>query len=175
VSKSNSPDPLAAGAPCDACVKQDCNTTKHECNPAKHCNVCPGCCQSFIADGKPCDDCVKQECEPTPSPCAAHDGTLDPTTGNCTNCAGAWGGPACDVYDAKVPIAQQVTMMEAVANMSQKMLDDQVNHTGQHISPITHQLRRVVQAKAFHPLCRQRSTQCVGWGAKAFGEGTGQS
>jgi hypothetical protein len=74
-----------------------------------------------------------------------------------------------------VPIAQQVTMMEAVANMSQKMLDDQVNHTGQHISPITHQLRRVVQAKAFHPLCRQRSTQCVGWGAKAFGEGTGQS
>ena len=43
----------------------------NECNPAKTCNVCKDCCQSYIGDGAPCDACVKQKCPapvPTPPP-----------------------------------------------------------------------------------------------------------
>jgi hypothetical protein len=39
----------------------------NKCNPAKTCNVCKACCQSYIVDGAPCDSCAKQNCQPTPA------------------------------------------------------------------------------------------------------------
>jgi LysM repeat protein len=43
----------------------------NECNPAKTCNVCKACCESFITDGAACDACVKSQCPaPAPTPAA---------------------------------------------------------------------------------------------------------
>jgi hypothetical protein len=36
--------------------------SSNECQPAKTCNVCAACCQTYIQDGAGCDACVKAQC-----------------------------------------------------------------------------------------------------------------
>ena len=54
--------------PCE--VTRKCPGAAHtnECNPAKGCNVCAACCQSYLPDGPSCDQCVQASCPPTPAP-----------------------------------------------------------------------------------------------------------
>jgi hypothetical protein len=111
----------------------------------------------MVSQGKQCDSCVNTTCNAKPTPAPApknkclHGGTLDPKTGNCSDCAGAWSGPKCATYNPAVSSAQQIKLMVQVANQSQLMLDTQAT-----LQP--------------PPLCSQ-SNECAGWGATAFGEG----
>jgi hypothetical protein len=69
--------PMASWAPlCTPGVDHaDCNevfplssveipiANSNQCNPAKTCNVCAACCQSYIPEGTACDNCVADECK----------------------------------------------------------------------------------------------------------------
>ena len=79
----------------------------------------------------------------------AHAGVMNSTSGKCIDCAGAWTGDHCDVYNINISVAEQVTMINAIANQSLAMLKAQAID---------------------NPLCKQ-GNECAGWGAIERGEG----
>ena len=97
----------------------------NECNPSKGCNVCAGCCQSWIQDGSECDGCVKAQCKSIPTSCK-HGGHFDSKTGKCVGCIGAWSGDNCTTYNAAgLSTAKLLAMFSGIAEQSQAMLDAQ--------------------------------------------------
>ena len=67
----------------------------------------------------------KDQCK-APNPCK-HGGTFDSKTKACINCAGAWGGPKCDVYNpTKMPLAKLLALQKEVSDNSQAALDAQM-------------------------------------------------
>ena len=81
---------------------------------------------------------------PAPSKCK-HAGVWSNMTSKCSNCAGAWSGTLCDVWDSSVSVKVLLHKMEVLTNGSQAELNEQAK---------------------LNPLCKQ-NTPCAGWGVDA--------